>query len=63
MAYVSTDGNYGAGDSIHFDSAELTDEQWLLLDNLADSDRYDFVYACVNGDEETVQEYFDTYAY
>lgn len=62
MAYVSTDGNYGGEDSLHFDLSELSNEQWETLDNIPDSDRYYYVFAILNGDEETAKEYEEMYA-
>jgi hypothetical protein len=43
MAYVSQDGSYGTSEIIVFDTNELSNEQWDELDELGDSQRYNFV--------------------
>ena len=47
--YVSEDGNYGGGKIIIIDHDGLSEEQMEILDILGDNDKYDYVYALMNG--------------
>lgn len=47
--YVSEDGNYGGGKIIIVDHDGLSEEQMEILDILGDNDKYDYVYALMNG--------------
>lgn len=53
MAYVSEYGNYGEDEVIIFDRSELTSEQWSLLEQLGDNDKFDYVAAVLNGEDLT----------
>jgi hypothetical protein len=46
MAWVTTDGEYnGSSSVIQFDDEALTVQQWQNLEEMADSDRYQYVEA------------------
>ena len=46
MAWVTNDGEYnGSSMVIEFDNEALTVQQWENLENMADSDRYQYVEA------------------
>jgi hypothetical protein len=51
MAYVSEYGNYGKDEVIVFDESEFTLEQWALLEQLGDNDKFDFTAAVLNGED------------
>ncbi len=53
MAYVSEYGNYGNDALIEFDYDELTSEQWAILEQLGDNDKFDYVAAVLNGEDTT----------
>jgi len=46
--WVSGDGSYGVGSITLFDPDTLTDFQWQVLDNLADSDKEPYIKAIIN---------------
>lgn len=51
MAYVSEYGNYGAERIIQFEDHELPQEQWELIAELPDNDRYRYVVAFLDGED------------
>lgn len=55
--WVSEDGSFGSGLVIHFAHESITPEDWETLSQLSDNDRYDFIYALLNG--EDVSEWTD----
>lgn len=55
-AWVATDGSYGGGEPLVFDSNQLTDEQWERLTDMFDHDRYDYVKNILNGHDMNVRE-------
>ena len=61
MAYVSSDGNYGGDDALNFEASDLTPTQWGNLEEISDSERYDYVFAILNNDEEDIQGIEDAY--
>lgn len=59
-AYVATDGSYSAQeDVLTFDPDDLTDKQWELLQELSDADKFYYVLAILDEDEEVVKDYED----
>jgi len=50
-AWVSEDGSWGTNAIVMFDPSTITDEQLEILDNLNDSDKYDYIIAIFNGDD------------
>ena len=61
MPYVSSDGNYGGDDPIIFDHSELTSTQWANLEEMSDLDRFEYVFAILNSDDEATRELEDAY--
>jgi hypothetical protein len=55
MAYVSSDGNYGGDYPIVFEQDDLTAEQWDILTEMHDNDRYEYVLAIIEKDTDTVE--------
>ena len=56
MAWVTNDGEYnGSSLVIEFDYDYLTPEQWENLENMADSDRFDYVEAIIAENDATVR--------
>jgi hypothetical protein len=51
-SYVSEDGNYGSGMLLTFAYDQLTEDQWGILDTLADRDRMSYAVAILNGHED-----------
>lgn len=51
MAYVSEHGNYGAESHLNFEDHELTQEQWDVLAELSDGERYKYVWAILNNED------------
>jgi len=56
MAYVSSDGNWGGDYPIIFEPDDLTTEQWQMLSDMTDSDRYEYVLAIIENDEQAIEE-------
>lgn len=56
MAWVTDEGEYGGGVHLSFEPNQLTDDQWTKLSEMADGDRYEYVYAIINGLDERVAE-------
>jgi len=54
--WVTADGSYGEGAIILFDPRKLSDFQWQVLDNLADSEKYDYINAIMSGEDLTYWE-------
>lgn len=50
-AWIADNGSYGVGMVIHFDANALTEDQWETLDNLSDSDKYDYIHAVLNNED------------
>ena len=50
-AWVSEDGSYGTNAIVFFDIESITDEQMERLDEMNDSDKYDYVIAIFNGED------------
>ena len=56
MAWVADDGSYGGGIHLSFEPNRLTDDQWTKLGEMSDGDRYEYVYAIINGKPDVVTE-------
>jgi len=56
MAWVALDGTYGGGIHLSFEQDQLTDDQWMKLSEISDYDKYEYVYAIINGLDERVAE-------
>lgn len=56
MAWVTDDGSYGGGVHLSFEANQLTDDQWTKLSEISDNDKYEYVYAIINGLDERVAE-------
>ena len=56
MAWVALDGSYGGGIHLSFEQDQLTDDQWTKLSEISDYDKYEYVYAIINGLDERVAE-------
>lgn len=56
MAWVALDGTYGGGIHLSFEQDQLTDDQWMKLSEISDNDKYEYVYAIINGLDERVAE-------
>ena len=48
-AWVTADGTYGEDDIILFHPDALTDEQYNIMHNMRDNDRYDYTKAILEG--------------
>ncbi len=61
-AFISADGSYSAAEElVTFEADALTDEQWGIIDILPDGEKIIFALACLDGDEEVVNEYLEEY--
>ena len=49
--WVSDDGSYGYGSITVFDPETLSDFQWQVLDELADSDKQNYVKAIIDSQD------------
>jgi hypothetical protein len=57
MAWVTNDGEYnGTSLVIEFDYDDLTPDQWSRLEEMSDSNRYDYVKAILDKHNLNVQE-------
>ncbi len=57
MAWVTNDGEYnGTSLVIEFDYDDLTPDQWGRLEEMSDSNRYDYVKAILDKHNLNVQE-------
>ena len=57
MAWVTNDGEYnGSSLIIEFDYDSLTPQQWENLENMSDSNRYDYVQFILDGHNLNVCE-------
>jgi hypothetical protein len=57
MAWVTNDGEYnGSSLVIEFDYDDLTPQQWENLENMSDSNRYDYVRFILDGHNLNVCE-------
>jgi hypothetical protein len=57
MAWVTNDGEYnGTSLVIEFDYDDLTPDQWGRLEEMSDSNRYDYVRAILDKHNLNVQE-------
>lgn len=64
VAYVSSDGNYGVDNTVTFNVDEFYDrypKAWEQLDEMADSDRLDFLIAVLDQDIEQLEAYAEDY--
>jgi hypothetical protein len=50
-AWVCDDGSFGYGHVAHFDVNALDEDQWEVLENLGDNDKYDYVLAVLNNQD------------
>ena len=56
MAWVTNDGEYnGSSLVIEFDLNDLTNEQWERVEEMADSDRYEYVKSILEEDDTNVR--------
>ena len=51
-SWVSSDGSFGAGQIMLFNTTDLTDEQWNELNELPDCQRLAFVFDCINAKKQ-----------
>lgn len=49
--WVSAEGSWGIGTIAVFDESLLNDQQWNRLDELRDSEKYDYVLAILNNED------------
>lgn len=57
MAWVTNDGEYNGSSAIlEFDYDFLTADQWERLENMSDSNRYDYVRFITEGHDFNVRE-------
>jgi hypothetical protein len=57
MAWVSSDGSYGGDDDIiTFEGSKLNDNQWEMLTDMADGDKYYYVKAIIDKNNIAVCE-------
>lgn len=57
MAWVTNDGEYnGSSLVIEFDYDSLTPQQWENLENMSDSNRYDYVQFILDEHDMNVRE-------
>jgi hypothetical protein len=49
--WVSADGSYGYGSITIFDPESLSEFQWQVLDNLADSDKQEYIRAIIDSQD------------
>ena len=54
--WVTADGSYGEGGVILFDPNKISEFQYLVLDNLSDSERYLYINAVMNSEDLTYWE-------
>ena len=55
-AYVTEYGDFAAeGSCLTFDSSLLSNSQWQLLDELGDYQKFEYVLAILDGDENTIR--------
>jgi len=54
--WVTADGSYGEGGVILFDPDKISEFQYLVLDNLSDSERYVYINAVMNNEDLTYWE-------
>ena len=56
MAWVTNDGEYnGSSLVLEFDYDSLTPQQWTNLEDMADTDRYEYVEAILADDDDKVR--------
>jgi hypothetical protein len=56
-AYVTEYGDFAAeGSCLTFDSSLLSNSQWQLVDELPDSQKFEYVLAILDGEEDVVRE-------
>jgi len=55
-AYVTEEGTYGGDKVFMFDSDTLTDNQWEMLTDMSDRDRYPYVQAILDKNNIAVCE-------
>lgn len=60
-SYVTDDGTYGTGDILLFHPKMLSTYQWRLVDCMSDNDRYRYVKACLEQNDETIAEIEEWY--
>lgn len=59
--FCSRDGSYGDAEEILiFEHGDFSERQWEIIDGLGDYDRYRYVWAVLNDDEEEIAEYEGT---
>jgi hypothetical protein len=51
-SYISEDGNYGSGMLLTFSYDQLTEDQWGVVDTLADRDKMSYAIAILKGHED-----------
>jgi len=55
-AYVTEYGDFAAeGSCLTFDSSLLSNSQWQLVDELPDYQKFEYVLAILDGDENTIR--------
>lgn len=56
MAWVTNDGEYnGTSLVLEFDFNDLNEQQWSNLEEMADTDRYEYVEAILMNDDDKVR--------
>jgi hypothetical protein len=51
-SYISEDGNYGSGMLLTFKYHQLTEDQWGVVETLADRDKMSYAVAILKGHED-----------
>ena len=54
-AYVTEEGTYGGDKVFMFESDSLNDNQWEMLTDMADTDRYLYVQAIIDSNDAAVR--------
>ncbi len=56
QAWASDDGSYGAEGILIYNPDDLTEEQQALLSDMYDYTRVEYIMACIDGDQERIDE-------
>lgn len=65
-AYFAEDGNYGVDYVLTFNFEEFNQQYpdaWDIVDDIAESQRIEFILAVINQDEESLRELADDYEF
>lgn len=61
QAWACEDGSYGSEGLLIYNPEDLTKDQLALLSDLHDSTRVEYIMACLDEDEERIQEIENDY--